>query len=285
MPVTRLIVFTLLALTAFAGNSLLCRAALAHTQIDAASFTTVRMVSGALVLWLLVQLRTRSQGGIRVGQGSWGSAAALFAYAAAFSFAYVQLGAALGALILFGAVQTSMTSWGLLRGERLRAMQVLGLLLAFGGLVGLLLPGLSAPPLLPALLMVAAGCAWGVYSLRGKGAGDPLQVTAGNFMRTVPMALALSLALFAHARLDPAGVLYAVLSGALTSGVGYAIWYAALPHLKAMVAATLQLSVPVIAAAGAVLFLGEALSLRLLLASAAILGGIALVVLMGQRKA
>ncbi|HET7772945.1 MAG TPA: EamA family transporter [Burkholderiaceae bacterium] len=282
MPILRLIALTLLALLAFAGNSLLCRAALAHTQIDAASFTTVRMVSGALALWLLVQLRARGPAGARVGQGSWGSAAALFAYAAAFSFAYVELGAALGALILFGAVQTSMTSWGLLRGERLGALQVLGLVLAFGGLVGLLLPGLSAPPLAPALLMMAAGCAWGVYSLRGRGAGDPLQVTAGNFLRTVPMALALSLALLAHARLDAAGVLYAVLSGALTSGVGYAIWYAALPHLKAMVAATLQLSVPVIAAAGAVLFLGEALSLRLLLASAAILGGIALVVLMGR---
>ncbi|MFC3148512.1 EamA family transporter [Piscinibacterium candidicorallinum] len=285
MPILHLIALTLLALLAFAGNSLLCRAALAHTQIDAASFTTVRMVSGALALWLLVQLRARGTARARMGQGSWGSAAALFAYAAAFSFAYVQLGAALGALILFGAVQTSMTSWGLLRGERLGALQVLGLVLAFGGLVGLLLPGLSAPPLAPALLMMAAGCAWGVYSLRGKGAGDPLQVTAGNFLRTVPMALALSLALLAQARLDTTGVLYAVLSGALTSGVGYAIWYAALPHLKAMIAATLQLSVPVIAAVGAVLFLGEALSLRLLLASAAILGGIALVVTMGQRKA
>lgn len=285
MPILHLIALTLLALLAFAGNSLLCRAALAHTQIDAASFTTVRMVSGALALWLLVQLRARATAGARMGQGSWGSAAALFAYAAAFSFAYVQLGAALGALILFCAVQTSMTSWGLLRGERLGALQVLGLVLAFGGLVGLLLPGLSAPPLLPALLMIAAGCAWGVYSLRGKGAGDPLQVTAGNFLRTVPMALALSLALLAQARLDTTGVLYAVLSGAVTSGVGYAIWYAALPHLKAMVAATLQLSVPVIAAGGAVLFLGEALSLRLLLASAAILGGIALVVTMGQRNA
>ncbi len=282
MPTLRLVALTLLALLAFAGNSLLCRAALAHTQIDAASFTTVRMVSGALALWLLVQLRTPD--GARTGQGSWGSAAALFAYAVAFSFAYVQLGAALGALILFGAVQTSMTSWGLLRGERLRALQVLGLLLAFGGLLGLLLPGLSAPPLAPALLMVLAGCAWGVYSLRGKGAGDPLQVTAGNFMRTVPMALALSLALAAQARLDTAGLIYAMLSGALTSGVGYAIWYAALPHLRATSAATLQLSVPVIAAAGAVLFLGEALSLRLLLASVAILGGIALVVLIGQRR-
>lgn len=265
---------TTAALLAFAGNSLLCRTALAHTSIDAASFTTIRLISGALVLWGLVQFTRREA----TGRGSWSSALALFAYAAAFSFAYVTLPTGTGALLLFGAVQASMIGWGFFKGERFAALQWLGLGLALAGLVGLLLPGLSAPPLGGALLMIAAGVAWGVYSLRGKGAGDPLRVTAGNFVRTVPLAVALSLLTLANARLDAAGVAYAVASGAITSGVGYAIWYAVLPQLKATTAATLQLSVPVIAALGGIVWLGEPLTLRLLLASAAILGGVALVI-------
>lgn len=280
MPHARTMVLTALALTAFAGNSLLCRAALAHTQVDAASFTTIRLLSGALMLSVLVRIR----GGRRPGRGNWLSAMALFAYAAGFSFSYLQLTAAAGALILFAAVQATMIGYGLWSGERMHALQVLGLLLAGGGLVGLLLPGLSAPPLEGALLMLGAGVAWGVYSLRGKGAGDPLQVTAGNFVRAAPMALLLSLALLDRASLDPAGARYAVLSGALASGVGYAIWYTALPLLPSTTAATVQLSVPVIAALGGVFFLGEALSLRLLISSVAIIGGVALVVLVGQRK-
>ena len=263
-----------MALLAFAGNSLLCRAALAHTSIDAASFTTIRLIAGALVLWGLVQFTRREA----TGRGSWPSALALFVYAAAFSFAYLTLPTGTGALLLFGAVQASMIGWGFFKGERFAALQWLGLGLALAGLVGLLLPGLSAPPLGGALLMIAAGVAWGVYSLRGKGAGDPLRVTAGNFVRTVPLALALSLLTLADARLDAAGVAYAVASGAITSGVGYAIWYAVLPQLKATTAATLQLSVPVIAALGGIVWLGEPLTLRLLLASAAILGGVALVI-------
>jgi len=174
-----------------------------------------------------------------------------------------------------------MIAHGLWSGERLRPLQLGGLVLACGGLVGLVLPGLSAPPLAGALLMLAAGIAWGVYSLRGRGAGDPLQVTAGNFLRAVPMAAVLSLLLFPQASLDPAGLGYAVLSGALASGVGYAIWYSALPFLKSTTAATVQLAVPVIAALGGVLLLGEPLTARLLAASAAILGGVALVVLVG----
>lgn len=270
----RLIVLTALALLAFAGNSLLCRAALQHTPIDAASFTTLRLASGALVLWGLVQLTRREA----TGRGSWPSAFALFAYAAAFSFAYVNLPTGTGALLLFGSVQTGMIGWGLVKGERFKALQWLGLALALAGLVGLLLPGLSAPPLGAALLMIAAGLAWAVYSLRGKGAGDPLRVTAGNFMRTVPVALCMSLLFINSAQVDMAGALYAIASGAITSGVGYAIWYTVLPHLKATTAATLQLSVPVIAALGGIAWLGEPLTLRLLLASAAILGGIALVI-------
>jgi drug/metabolite transporter (DMT)-like permease len=280
MPSLRVVICTVLALVAFAGNSLLCRAALAHTHIDATSFTTVRLLSGAVALCCLVWLR----GGRRTGRGNWLSALALFAYAAGFSFSYLHLTAAAGALLLFGAVQTTMIGYGIWSGERMRWLQIVGLVLACGGLVGLLLPGLSAPPLSGALLMLGAGAAWGIYSLHGQRGGDSLQVTAGNFVRAVPMALALSLFLAARASLDPAGVAYAFLSGALTSGVGYAIWYTALPSLKATTAATVQLSVPILAAVGGIFFLGEPLTLRLLMASVAIIGGIALVVLMGRRR-
>lgn len=280
MRYARIVIVTALALAAFSGNSLLCRAALAHTKIDAASFTTIRLLSGAVTLWVLVLMRRKAPS----GRGNWLSALALFAYAVGFSFSYIHLTTAAGALILFGAVQTTMIGYGLWAGERMRALQVLGLTLACGGLVGLLLPGLLAPPLVGTVLMLGAGVAWGVYSLRGKGAGDPLQVTAGNFIRAAPMAVILSMALFGQASLDLAGVGYAVLSGALASGLGYAIWYAALPFLKSTTAATVQLSVPVIAAVGGVLFLQEPLTLRLLSASAAILGGIALVALCGHRK-
>jgi drug/metabolite transporter (DMT)-like permease len=264
---------------AFAGNSLLCRVALKDTGIDAASFTTIRLVSGALMLWLIVRM---SRGG-RSGRGNWPSAFALFAYAAGFSFAYVSLPAATGALLLFGAVQATMIGHGIRAGERLRKMQWVGLVLALGGLVGLLLPGLSAPPLAASLLMLGAGLAWGIYSLRGKGGGDATRVTAGNFLRAVPIAAALSLLLHEGASLDSAGFWYAVASGALASGIGYAIWYTALPALKSTHAATVQLSVPVIAALGGVVLLGEPLTLRLLLASVAILGGIALVILEKKR--
>lgn len=274
----RIATLTALALCAFAGNSLLCRAALAQSHIDSASFTTVRLISGALALWALVQVR----GGARTSSGSWASALALFAYAAGFSFAYVHLTAASGALILFGAVQTTMIGYGLFTGERLRMGQVAGLVLACAGLVGLLLPGLSAPPLSGAVLMLGAGVAWAVYSLRGKGASNPLQVTAGNFMRATPFALVMSVAFLNHASWDSAGIGYAALSGALASGLGYAIWYTALPFLKSATAATVQLCVPVIAALGGALVLHEPLTLRLAAASAAIIGGIALVVLAGK---
>lgn len=281
MSHARVVILTVLALTAFAGNSLLCRAALAQTGIDAASFTTVRLLSGAVVLSGLAWLR----GGQRTGRGNWRSALALFAYAAAFSFAYVELTAAAGALLLFAAVQITMVGHGIWSGERLRVLQSMGLVLACAGLIGLLLPGLSAPPLTGALLMLGAGMAWGIYSLRGKRAGDPLRVTAGNFLLAAPMALALSLLHWGHASVDPAGMGYAMVSGALASGVGYAIWYGALPFLPSTTAATVQLSVPVIAAAGGALFLDEQLTLRLLVAAVAIIGGIALVVLAGRQGA
>ena len=280
MPNLRIAIFTAIALLAFAGNSLLCRAALTQTHIDAASFTTLRLLSGALVLTCLVRL----QGGARAGRGNWLSALALFAYAAGFSFSYLHLTAAAGALLLFGAVQTTMIGHGMWSGERMRSLQIVGLVLACGGLIGLLLPGLSAPPLADAMLMLTAGVAWGIYSLHGKRGGDSLKVTAGNFARAAPFALALSLLLSAHASPDLPGIGYAFLSGALASGVGYAIWYTALPAMRSTTAATVQLSVPILAALGGVLFLGEPLTLRLLLASVAIIGGIALVVVIGRPK-
>ncbi|MBP6006964.1 MAG: DMT family transporter [Rhodoferax sp.] len=275
MQTSRVIALTGLAMLAFAGNSLLCRLALKQTSLDASSFTTLRLVSGALVLWLIVRVRH----GKPMAGGNWWSALALFAYAAGFSFAYVHLPAATGALLLFGAVQATMFAYGLTRGERFSRPQLIGLLLALGGLVGLLLPGLSAPPPLGSVLMLGAGVAWGVYSLRGRGAGDATLVTAGNFMRAAPMAGLLSLLLWGQTTFDTAGIVYAVASGAVASGLGYTVWYTVLPALKATHAATVQLSVPVLAALGGVLFLGESITVRLVLASAAILGGIALVIL------
>lgn len=273
---TRVITLTAVAMLAFAGNSLLCRVALRDTSIDAASFTAVRLAAGALTLWLIVLLQSRKNSA--AGAGNWLSALALFVYAAGFSFAYLSLTAATGALLLFGAVQATMIAYGFWAGERLGQLQVVGLLVALGGLFALLLPGLSAPPLAGSLLMIAAGMAWGIYSIRGKGAGDPIRVTAGNFLRAAPMALGLGLVFWQQIHFDTAGLTYAVASGALASGVGYVIWYMALPALQATHASTVQLSVPVLTALGGVMLLGESLSLRLVLASVAILGGIALVI-------
>ena len=270
----RLSILTLLTLCAFAGNSVLCRVALKDTAIDAASFTSIRLASGALVLWLIARARADA----RDGRGNWLSALALFAYAAPFSFAYEGLSAATGALLLFGAVQVTMIGAGLWRGERLQLLQWSGLSLALIGLVGLLLPGLTAPPLGAATMMLGAGVAWGLYSLRGRGAGDPTRVTAGNFARAAPMALALSLLTLPQLQLDTAGIGYAIASGAIASGMGYALWYSVLPSLQATHAATLQLSVPVIAALAGMLLLDEALTWRFTVASIAILGGIALVI-------
>jgi drug/metabolite transporter (DMT)-like permease len=275
MPSARLVALTLLTMIAFAGNSVLCRIALRETHIDPASFTAIRLASGALMLWVLTSLLRSGA----AGRGNWLSALALFAYAAGFSFAYVSLSAATGALLLFGAVQATMIGHGIWNGERQTPWQIVGLLLALGGLVGLLLPGLTAPPLVGSALMVIAGIAWGVYSLRGKGTGDPSRVTAGNFVRSVPLAALLVLLPLAHTEWDAAGAGYAVASGAIASGLGYAVWYSVLPALRAATAATVQLSVPVIAALGGIVFLGETLTTRLVLASFATLGGIAMVIL------
>jgi drug/metabolite transporter (DMT)-like permease len=269
----RLVILTFLTMTAFAANPILCRMALKATEIDPATFTMIRLLSGAATLWLIVRVRT---GGNAVA-GNWRSAFSLFAYATAFSFAYVSLSAGTGTLILFGAVQATMILYGLLRGERFTLQQTAGLLLALGGLVALLLPGATAPPRGGAALMATAGIAWGAYSLLGRSSVHPIETTAGNFLRASGLGILLSVASLGFFAWDARGALLAVLSGAVASGLGYAIWYKVLPALRATHAATVQLSVPVIAALAGVLLLGEHLSLRLVLCSIAILGGIALV--------
>jgi len=274
MNITRVFFLTSLAMIAFACNSLLCRLALKDATIDAASFTSIRLVSGAVTLWLIVCVTRRSY----MPTGNWWSALALFIYAAGFSFAYISLPASTGALLLFGSVQATMIGYGLWKGEHLQPLQRLGLAIALIGLAALLSPGLSAPPLLGSLLMLSAGVAWGIYSLRGRGVTSPLTITAGNFLRTIPFTLLLSVLMYSNNLVMSIGVIYAILSGALASGIGYAIWYTVLPSLKATHAATVQLSVPVIAAFGGIIFLSEPMSLRLIFTSVAILGGIALVI-------
>lgn len=273
MPTRRTLLLTALAMLAFAGNSLLCRLALKTTALDAVSFAGLRILSGALMLGLLLRLRGHGA----QAHGNWRAAAALFTYAAAFSYAYVQLDAGSGALLLFGAVQLTMLMVGLLRGERLAGQALLGFALALGGLLVQLLPGAGAPPLFGALLMLLSGVAWGLYSLLGRSAGDPLAVSAGNFLRAIAFAVLLAVAFHSRLQGDLPGVIYAVLCGALTSGIGYAVWYAALPGLSAIQAASVQLSVPLLAALSGALLLGEPISLRLTLVCAAVLGGIALI--------
>lgn len=272
---------TCAALAAFAANSILCRLALGGAAIDAASFSTIRLLSGAATLLLLLFSTGRGLSGRR---GSWTSAGLLTLYAVAFSFAYLSLGAGTGALILFGAVQATMILHGLRAGERPHPSMWAGLALALGGLVFLVLPGLSAPSPGGSALMAVSGIAWGLYSLRGRGAGDPAATTADNFLRSVPLVLLLSLALLPQIHLSFRGIVLAVLSGSLASALGYILWYAVLPGMSATLAATVQLTVPVLAAAGGVIFLAEEVSLRLLLAGAAILGGVGMAVA-GRRNA
>ena len=280
-PALRVAALTTVAMVAFAANSLLCRLALDRGSIDAASFASIRLLAGALMLAVIVKLR---RGAPARASADWWAAAMLFGYVALFSFAYLTLPAGTGALILFGAVQLTMFSVGLCAGERFRAGAWCGLVFAVGGLVYLVSPGLAAPPPAGAAMMAGAGIAWGVYSLRGRGVADPLAATGANFLRATPLALVLSLVLASGASVDAAGLALAVTSGALTSGLGYVIWYAALNGLSAMRAATVQLSVPPIAAFGGVLLLGEPITVRLAAASIAILGGVALVLASKSRR-
>jgi len=273
----RTLLLTTVAMVAFAANSLLCRMALGAAAIDAPSFTGLRLASGALVLWLLAR---RHRAAVRPNPRA---AACLFTYAAAFSFAYLELEAGTGALILFAAVQATMVAAGLRAGDRCPALCWAGLALSLGGLAYLVAPGLTAPPLASAALMAVAGVAWGLYSLSGRGAADPLKATASNFALAVPLALLLCLPFAGELQVTSRGALLAIASGAVASGLGYVIWFAALRGLTASGAATVQLSVPVLAACGGILWLGEPATLRLLVASVLILGGIALVLRRRQR--
>lgn len=272
-----------LALLAFAANSILCRLALRGGSIDPASFTTVRLASGALALLLVVGFRHHWQRPRFERRGL--NALMLFVYAAAFSFAYVGLPASLGALVLFGSVQVTMMSVALFSGERLSAWSWVGFALAIAGLVVLTSPGLSAPPLLEAGLMACAGVAWGVYSILGRGSTSALLSTANAFQWATPMALLVSLFYLGSFHVTASGVMLAVLSGALTSGMGYVVWYAALRGLTGTSAALLQLTVPVIAALAGVVVLSESIGWRLLLSGAMILGGVAVALAANRRKA
>ena len=271
---------TSITLIAFAANSLLTRMALGTGVLDAASFVLIRLGSGAIMLLLLTSF-TQKKLTLRV-KGKWLAALMLFVYALAFSFAYLQLDTGTGALLLFGAVQVTMIVLGLRQGEKPHVVEWVGFLAALGGLVYLVLPGLSAPPLFGSGLMVIAGIAWGIYSLLGKSSNNPIENTTSNFVRSVPLAIGVSLVSLPNLNLSTRGVILAIASGAITSGLGYALWYTALKGLSATQAAIVQLVVPVLAALGGILFLEEVFSLRLGVASLLILGGIAIAVV-GRR--
>lgn len=278
----RILLLTLLALIAFAANSVLARAALIGAEIGPWSFTAIRLVSGALVLALI------AGPGQVLSQGNWRSAAYLLAYAGFFSFAYIALPTGTGALILFALVQATMIGVGLKLGERLNTLQWVGAGLAMLGLVVLLGPGVTAPAPIGAMAMAVAGISWGLYSLKGRGGGDPTRETAGNFVKASALVAFLSLPVFLLApeiMPNAKGVVLALISGAITSGIGYAIWYTALKGLSASFAGISQLSVPALAAAGGVVFVGEPLSARFVLASMIILSGIALVTLTPRKPA
>jgi drug/metabolite transporter (DMT)-like permease len=268
------VLLTLFALVAFAANSVLTRLALGSHQIDAATFTAVRLAAGAVVLALLVRGRAGTWSPLR-GRGAKGPVA-LFAYAAPFSFAYLRIGAAVGALVLFGTVQLTMVAYGLVRGERPTTRAWVGLAVAAGGLAALTLPSAHSPDLLGVALMIVAGMAWATYTLIGRATSDPLVANARSFLWSTPLALAL-VGVPHGAIVSPRGIALALVSGAVTSGLGYAIWYRALPRLSVMVAAVAQLCVPIIAAVAAAALLGEHLSARVVSCGVAVLGGVGLV--------
>ncbi|MDD0841333.1 DMT family transporter [Pseudomonas sp. Gutcm_11s] len=272
---------TIFSLIAFAANSVFCRLALRSGDIDPDSFTAIRLLGGALVL-LPLCLKPLKSGASR---GTWRGGFYLFVYAYLFSLAYVQLDAGVGALILFGAVQITMFALGMRGGEKLQMWVVLGMLMAFSGLIVLLAPGGSAPPLVSALFMAVAGIAWGCYSVLGKRSESPARDTAGNFLRSLPPMVIVAVIGLSQASLHitPTGAIYAIASGVLASGAGYVVWYAVVKRLRAQTAATLQLSVPVLASIAGVVLLSEPLSARMVAASLIVLGGIALALLGAKR--
>ncbi|NBB50674.1 EamA family transporter [Rhizobium sp. CRIBSB] len=279
------IVLTAVAMLAFAANSLLAREALGTVSIEAAGYTAVRIISGAVVLYGLMRRgQTVPRGTGPDLPGDWWAATALFVYAIAFSAAYLSLGAATGALILFSSVQASMLTVGLVRGDRPSVQEIIGFAIAFAAFVYLILPGVGRPDPVGCMLMIASGVAWAVYTLRGRGSRDPIGQTAGNFVRA--SAFCLPLAVFAgfNETTSTTGALLALASGVIASGLGYAIWYTALRGLTTFQAALIQLSVPVIAAFGAILFLSEQLTLHFVVAGACVIGGIALAILAKQQR-
>ena len=278
----RTAVFTTLALVAFAGNSLLCRMALGPSAIDAASFSTIRIISGAICLWLITVVTQR---GSVWTQGSWLSAVILFVYAIPFSYAYGLLTAGTGALILFGTVQVTMIGGALVEGERPHARQWIGLLVAIAGLVYLLFPGIASPSPIGAGLMTIAGIGWALYSIQGRGAVDPVAQNGGNFVRTLPLLIIVSVLALRLQHVETRGAILAILSGAVTTGLGYAVWYSALRGLTATRAALVQLLVPVITVTGGVIFLREPISSRVVLSAAIVIGGIALALTADERTA
>ncbi len=273
---------TVFALVAFAANSVLCRFALGDNLIDASSFTSVRLISGAIIL-LLTALMQKKKLRFKVNKNLFPSFF-LFLYAVTFSFAYISLSTATGALILFGAVQITMIISALLNGERPNLLEWLGLFLAMFGLIYLVFPGLTSPSLIGSLLMTLSGISWGIYSLVGRKNKDPLKNTAENFLFSIPIVIIISLIFIDKIQLTANGFWLAVISGSVTSGIGYAIWYVALRGLTATRAATVQLSVPIIAAIGGIMFLSEGITLRLLIATILILGGVGLAIIFGRRK-
>jgi len=275
--IAKTLIFTILALTAFAANSVLCRSALGDSAIDAASFTLIRLLSGAATLAALLKFGRRKNSVI--SKGSWFAGIMLFGYAVCFSFAYTSLTTGTGALILFAAVQITMIVASLIAGHRLHTSEWLGVAIAFGGFVYLVLPGISAPSLTGFALMTAAGIAWGIYTIKGRGSGNPLMDTTYNFLRTLPGVCLLAIVSLAYVHYSPKGIVLAIISGALASGIGYTIWYIALGGLSAVQAAVVQLSVPVIAALGGVIFISEPITARLAFSTLLIIGGIMLVVL------
>lgn len=270
-------ILTGLALIAFAANSVLCRLALGNEVIDAASFTVIRLLSGAIVLFLIIRFTQKKTE--LFTNGSWIASLMLFLYAITFSYAYISLDTGTGALILFGSVQITMILLSLISGTRLHYTEWAGVIIAFTGFVYLILPGVSTPPTVGFLLMAAAGVAWGIYTLKGRDSQNPLMDTANNFFRTLPLVILLTIITISDANYSSEGVLLALLSGGITSGIGYTIWYIALGGLSATQAAVLQLLVPVIAALGGVIFVSETITVRLTISAAMVLGGILMVVL------
>jgi drug/metabolite transporter (DMT)-like permease len=281
----RIILITLLSLLAFAANSVITRFALQETSIDETSFIMLRVVSGAIFLWLYLSFKKNNKA---YKAGTWLAAFSLFIYAVSFTYGYGLIAAGTGALLLFGSVQITMTIAGYREGERLNVIQITGFVLALIGLVILMLPGISSPSIMGALLMCISGVAWSIYTLQGRGASSPAASTAGNFIKAAPMAILLWTIVYLSSsdtiNLARDGVIYALLSGIITSGIGYIIWYSVLPELKATQAAIVQLSVPLLVTLAGALLLNETITMRVILASATILLGTVLVLTFKKKR-